>query len=113
MYDKRMVWEMGNLKKDNHVEHKDVPYIVYEGAQARSERSIKRLIVAIVVSVVVIFASNLMWLYAWMQYDYSDYSNSQDYSQDGEGLNIIGSGNGVDYGATTEKEESCENTQDK
>ena len=54
-----------------------------------------------------------MWLYAWMQYDYSGYSNSQDYSQDGEGLNIIGSGNGVDYGSTTEKEESCKNTQNK
>lgn len=106
-----MVRGMGNL--DNHDEQKDVPYMVYEGTQARNERSVKRLIIAIIVSVVVIFASNLIWLYAWMQYDYSGYSNSQDYSQDGEGLNIIGSGNGVDYGATAEKKDGCEDTQNK
>ena len=104
---------MGNLEKDNHVEQKDVPYIVYEGAQARNERNVRRLIIAIIVSVAVTFGSNLIWLYAWMQYDYSGYSNSQDYSQDGEGLNIIGSGNGVDYGATAEKEENCKDTQNK
>ena len=47
-----------------------VPYIVYEGEQARNERTVKRLITALIVAIAVIFASNLAWLYAWMQYDY-------------------------------------------
>lgn len=47
-----------------------IPYIVYEGEQARSERMIRRLVTALIVAIVVIFASNLAWLYAWMQYDY-------------------------------------------
>ena len=35
----------------------DVPYLVYEGAEARAERHIKRLIVALVLAVVMLFAS--------------------------------------------------------
>lgn len=47
-----------------------IPYIVYEGEQARNERMIRRLVTALIVAIVVIFASNMAWLYAWMQYDY-------------------------------------------
>ena len=49
-----------------------VPYIVYEGEQARNERTIKRLIVAVVIAVVLCVLSNAVWLYAWMQFDYTD-----------------------------------------
>jgi biotin transporter BioY len=49
-----------------------VPYIVYESAQSRSERTIKRLIIALILAVLLIFASNAIWLYCWMQYDYAD-----------------------------------------
>jgi hypothetical protein len=52
---------------DNHV---NVPYIVYEGEQARMERHTKRLVIALVISICLVFASNALWLYAWMQYDY-------------------------------------------
>lgn len=48
----------------------NIPYIVYESEQARSERHIKRLIMALVISIMLIFVSNALWLYAWMQYDY-------------------------------------------
>lgn len=47
-----------------------VPYIVYEGERARNERHVKRLIVALVVTILLLFASNALWLYCWMQYDY-------------------------------------------
>lgn len=53
------------------MENTNVPYIVYESAQARAERTVKRLIVALVLAVVLIFASNAAWLWAWMQYDYT------------------------------------------
>lgn len=47
-----------------------VPYIVYEGTQARNERTVKRLIFALVIITVLMFASNMAWLYYWNQYDY-------------------------------------------
>lgn len=51
-------------------EKEPVPYIVYEGEQVRTERNVKRLIIALVVAILLIFASNVIWLYAWMQFDY-------------------------------------------
>lgn len=51
-------------------ENLTVPYIVYEGSQARYERTIKRLITVIILVIVMLFASNAMWLYAWNSYDY-------------------------------------------
>lgn len=78
------------------MDKKDVPYIVYEGAEARAERHIKRLFVALVLTIVMLFASNAFWLYEWCQYDYS--STEVEYSQDGEGTNVIGTGNEVLYG---------------
>ena len=48
----------------------DVSYIVYEGAQARNERLTKRLIVALIVSVVFLFISNLIWLFMWSKQDF-------------------------------------------
>lgn len=47
-----------------------VPYIVHEGAMARNERTVKRMIIALVASIVLLFASNALWLYAWFSYDY-------------------------------------------
>lgn len=47
-----------------------VPYIVYEAAQARNERTVKRLVAIIITAIVLLFASNLVWLYAWFSYDY-------------------------------------------
>lgn len=53
------------------MEPEKIPYIAYEAAQARSERTIKRLILALIIATAIIFASNAIWLYAWMQYDYT------------------------------------------
>ena len=52
------------------MEDKNVPFIVHEGCMVRMERTIRRLMVALVVAIMAVFMSNLMWLYAWMQYDY-------------------------------------------
>ena len=48
----------------------NIPYIVYESAQSRMERNNKRLVIALVIAIILIFLSNAVWLYAWMQYDY-------------------------------------------
>lgn len=73
----------------------NVPYIVHEAAMARNERNVKRLVVALIVAIVLAFATNVGWLIYESQYETVDYS----YAQDGEGTNIIGDGNDVDNGA--------------
>lgn len=82
---------------------KDVPYIVYESAQVRAERTIKRLTVALIISIFLIFVSHAAWLFFISQYNFESY----EYAQDGEGVNIIGDSNGVDYGA---EDQSTENS---
>lgn len=73
--------------------NESVPYIVYEGTVARHERTIKRLIIALVISIILIFASNAICLHYIQQYDFQSY----EYTQDGEGVNVLGDGNGVNY----------------
>lgn len=48
-----------------------VPYVVHEAAQARGERANKRLVIALIFAIVLFFASNALWLWAWTSYDYS------------------------------------------
>lgn len=79
-----------------------VPYIVHESSMARMERQIKRMWIALIVCIALIFASNAGWLIFESQYETLEYSC--DYQQDGEGTNIIGDGNDVNNGATTEGE---------
>ena len=78
------------------MEHKDVPYIVYEGMSARNERTIKRLIVALVIAVILIFASNMAWLL------YESQFQTMTYSQDGEGLNNLNTGSQGDLSYVAE-----------
>lgn len=85
-----------------------VPYIVHESSMARMERQIKRLWIALIASVVLLFASSAIFTWAWMQYDYS--SEETVYQQDGEGTNIIGDSNEVDnYGAESDNSEAQTN----
>jgi hypothetical protein len=73
-----------------------IPGNVFYEMEARNERTIRRLIVAVVLAVILMFASNALWLYAWQQYDYT----GTDITQDGEGLNIVGDRNGVIFDGT-------------
>lgn len=71
-----------------------IPFVVYESAQTRMEWTIKRLIIALIIAVILIFTSNAAWLYCWMQYDYigEEAETETTYQQDGEGLNNINTG---------------------
>ena len=68
-----------------------IPYIVYEQAEVRHERTIKRLIAALIIAIV---ASNGAWLYCWMQYDYVETETSVELESDEGNANYIGN-NGV------------------
>ena len=61
-----------------------------ESTGARWERTVKRLITLVIISLVLLFASNAFWLYAWLQYDYT--SEEAVYEQDGNGVNNINTG---------------------
>lgn len=76
-----------------------VSFIAFEATCTRLDRIIKRLTIALVVCVLLMFASNAMWLYAWMQYDYTSETTSTEtvYTQDGQGTNIIGDSNEVQH----------------
>ena len=76
--------------KKVHNTHENVPYIVHESSMARMERQIKRLWIALIASVCLLFASNAAWLFAWCQYDYSrDEIVVEQDAQDGGNANYI------------------------
>ena len=57
------------MEQENR-EQINVAFVVYESAQSRMERANKRLVFAVVLSIVLLFLTNALWLWAWMQYDY-------------------------------------------
>ena len=81
---------MENCKND------PVPYLVFEGEQARNERNIKRLWVLNILLIILLVGSNALWLWHDSQYDY--FETSIEAEQDGEGVNIIGGGD-INYGS--------------
>lgn len=91
-----------------------IPFIVHESEMTRNERDKKRLYaviiclcIALIMSIIIAFVDHIeinnRWLMFLEQYNFESY----DYSQDGQGVNIIGNENGVDYnGATTESSQN-------
>ena len=88
------------------MDEKQVPYIVFEGTQARHERTVKRLTVALVVAIILMFLSNALWLHAWMQYDYYGEEIVVD-SGDGT-ANYIGRDGRIDNGTYYSEAESSD-----
>ena len=84
-----------------------VPYVVHEATVARQERQIKRMWIALIVAVAMIFASNALWLYAWMQYDYESYEITADGDSN---ANYIGQDGNIYNGGFDKSEEK--NTQE-
>lgn len=88
--------------KDSHAPE-SVPYIVHESSMARMERQIKRLWIALIVAVCLLFASNAAWLLAWMQYDYESYEITADGDSN---ANYIGQNGNIYNGSISESEET-------
>lgn len=85
-------------------ENRNVPYIVYESAMTRAERTIKRLTTIAIIAIVLMFVSNFAWMYEWSKFD------TISYEQDGEGVNSVNFGtqgdvlNGTEGKSETETE---------
>jgi hypothetical protein len=76
-----------------------VPYIVHESSMARMERQIKRLWIALVVCIAMLFACNAGWLI------YESQFATISYEQDGEGINNVNIGEQGDLINGTESED--------
>ncbi len=93
-----------------------VPYIVHEGSMARMERTVRRLWVAALLAVVLLFASNAVWLWAWMQFDYINTESSVDVNARYGVANYIGQDgsitNGTDTGTQDDTDSEAAQWQD-
>ena len=76
-----------------------VPYVVYRDAIADNRWVVRRLAIALIVAVCLIFASNIAWLYVWNQYDYTSESIETTVDSEGDGVaNYTGGDGGVIIG---------------
>ena len=74
------------------MEDNKVPYIVFEGEQARHERTVRRLVIALLISIALIFASNLAWLWFFNQFDYQSDMVEVNSQEEGNASYMGGSG---------------------
>lgn len=77
-----------------------IPYIAHESEVNRLEKIIKRQWIAIILAVCLLFSCFAGFVWYESQYETISY----DYEQDGQGTNIIGEMNEVNYGSKTENE---------
>ena len=77
----------------------NVPYVVHESIVARQERHIKRMWIAIIVAISMLFAS--FALFVWYEAQFETIT----YEQDGEGINNVNYGEQGDLNNGTESED--------
>lgn len=94
------------------MENKNIPYIAFESEMARHERTIKRLLVALIAVIILLFASNLAWLCFFNQFEFHTETVMFD-TEDGGDNSYIGNdgviNNGED-GSTTDNDDAQETT---
>jgi hypothetical protein len=76
----------------------------FDRIEERHERREKRYILALIIALALIFATNALWLYAWLQYDYVVESVTVE-SSDNAPANYIGNDGDIYNG----KDSSTEN----
>ena len=86
-------------------ENKDmiqIPYFVHEGIITTWERVFKRMMVLLIVTIILLFASNAMWAYYWYQFD----TTTEEITMDaGNGdANYIGNDGDITYGKDKDQE---------
>lgn len=81
-----------------------IPYIVYETAETRHERREKRLLWVIAGVVVLLFLSNMAWLWVFQSYDYVSEEVVID-NNDGGNANYVGNDGDINNGEDTSKKD--------
>lgn len=80
----------------------NVPYVVHEATVARQERQIKRMWIALIVAVTMLFASNMGWLI------YESQFVTVSYEQDGDGVNNVNVGEQGDINNGAESQDKVQ-----
>lgn len=76
---------------------KDVPYIVFEGEMVRLERIVKRLFVLVVILIVLLFGTNIYWI--WYENQFIDEVTVTQDNTDGYN-NYVGNDGDITNGKT-------------
>lgn len=79
------------------MDNKNIPYIAFETEMARHERTIRRLLIALVVAIVLLCASNLGWLWFFNQFDFQTETVMFD-TEDGGDNSYIGNDGVINNG---------------
>ena len=78
-----------------------IPYIAFEAEMARHERTRKRLLIALVVAIALLFVSNVAWLLFFNQFDYATDTVTQEL--DTGNANYIGADGSINNGEASSK----------
>lgn len=81
---------------ENNDNNFSIPYIVFESSQAKNERTIKRLIIALIITIILMFATNIFWIYEFCSYEYEDVITTVE--SDSGTANYIGQDGDITYG---------------
>lgn len=73
------------------MEKNDIQRFIFESMNARQERTVRMLIVTILICIALLVVTNLAWLYTWNQYDFSSEEVTVE-SEDEGNANYLGAG---------------------
>ena len=86
------------------MEDRQIPYIAFESEMARYERTIRRLLIALIITIALVFVSNAAWLWFFNQFDYaSDMVNLESHEEGN--ASYIGSDGVIDNGRSGSQED--------
>ena len=75
-----------------------IPYIVYESSEAKHERTVKRLITLLAVTIFLMFATNIFWMLIFCSYDYAGTDTETTVEAAYGTANYIGQDGDITYG---------------
>lgn len=82
---------------------RDVPYIVFESEMVRLERIIKKLFVLIVVLIVLLFGTNIYWI--WYESQFEEVVTTEVTQDNADGINnYVGNDGDITNGETDNKD---------
>ena len=73
-----------------------IPYIAYESALARLERTNRRLWIIVIILILALIFTNGLWF--WYESQFEEITVTQESTADDDGIAIVNSGGDVNYG---------------
>ena len=75
-----------------------IPYIVYESSEAKHERTVKRLVILLIINILLTFVTNIFWILVFNSYEYEDTSTTTTVEAGNGTANFIGQDGDITYG---------------